>query len=74
MLHLTSRGMTTAMMEAPSNDDDDDNNDNDNALEGGIRHAASSSEGRLHWQGEKNRRTTDVCQPPRQDNINVYDL
>jgi hypothetical protein len=64
--------MTTAMMEAPSDDDDDNDYDDDDASEGGVRHAASSSEGRLHRQGEKNRQTTDVCQPPRQDNINIY--
>jgi hypothetical protein len=53
-------GMMTAMMEAPYDDDDN------NASEGCIGRAASSSEGRLCRRGEKNRRqTTEVRQPPR---------
>jgi hypothetical protein len=66
--------MMMVMMEAPLDDDDDDDYNDDNASEGGVRHAAFSSKGRLHWRGENNRQTTDVCQPPRQDNINVYNL
>jgi hypothetical protein len=57
----------TMTMEALS---DDDNNDN-NALEGGVRHAVSSSKGRGCWQEEENRQTMDIRQPPQGGNINI---